>query len=185
MVSGQISKKMSHLSHIDTESRLYERKDCLHKYICQPLSAFVSVSQPRSLPGHVPYIIDRPSSSQPELARTFYRLTYFGSPCLQSRPLLFCLGYLKFVSARYVASRLGSPLPYLSNRKVSRTRLSRQAIRKPQLPHTYQFSFCLQRGSCASPVAEMKSALNRRYGKPKLDTFPVALKGTPRSCVGG
>ena len=53
---------MSHLSHIDGESQLYERKDCLHKYICQPLSALVSIGQRASLPGHVPFIIDKPSA---------------------------------------------------------------------------------------------------------------------------
>ena len=76
------------------------------------------------------------SSSRPELARTIHRLAYFGSPCLTSQSLLFCLGFLELVSASHVASRLGSPLPYLSNWKVSITRLSCQAVRKPQLPST-------------------------------------------------
>ena len=46
--------------HCVTQSdcRLLDEGVSLHKYICQPLSALVSVSQPRSLPGHIPFIID-------------------------------------------------------------------------------------------------------------------------------
>ena len=34
---------------------------CLHKYICQHLSALTKLGQPGSLPGHVPFFIDKAS----------------------------------------------------------------------------------------------------------------------------
>ena len=122
------------IENLSPELVLPHKSEALQRSAISLIALWISVS---SVATSLPHSLIIRSLSRPELARTIHCLAYFGSPCLWSRPLLFCLGFLELVSARHIASRLGSPLPYLSNWKVSRTRLSHQAVRKPQLPSTY------------------------------------------------